>query len=137
MSRKSDLIDSLDAFTRSYIECMLWSTNDYADDSGGEPLDRNYSVDDLTIKTLRQIIADCKDFREMCSQSKDLPDGSDPLDSAGGDEQNGHDFWLTREGHGAGFWDRGYRKDVSDALCKAAKSFGGFDLSVWRGKIHG
>ena len=22
-------------------------------------------------------------------------------------EQAGHDFWLTRNGHGAGFWDRG------------------------------
>lgn len=30
----------------------------------------------------------------------------------------GHDFWLTRNGHGAGFWDRGLG-DAGEALTKA------------------
>lgn len=34
-------------------------------------------------------------------------------------EQIGHDFWLTREGHGTGFWDRGFKYgDVLTSICK-------------------
>lgn len=41
-------------------------------------------------------------------------------------EQAGHDFWLTRNGHGAGFWDRsddtyfGYQ----DFFTKTSKTYG-------------
>lgn len=37
--------------------------------------------------------------------------------------QCGHDFALTRNGHGAGFWDRGYG-DVGDRLTDAARAYG-------------
>jgi len=36
---------------------------------------------------------------------------------------HGVDFWLTRNGHGAGFWDRGYG-DAGDKLTDLAQSFG-------------
>ena len=45
------------------------------------------------------------------------------LDKAGDDEQNGHDFWLTRRRHGAGFWDRGYGDSVGEILTKIAQMF--------------
>lgn len=35
-------------------------------------------------------------------------------------EQCGHDFWLTRNGHGAGFWDRGLG-DIGEMLTTACK----------------
>lgn len=35
----------------------------------------------------------------------------------------GHDFYLTREGHGAGFWDRGLG-DLGDYLTRIADSYG-------------
>jgi hypothetical protein len=41
------------------------------------------------------------------------------LAAAGTDRQNGHDFMLTRAGHGAGFWDRGCPKEIGEALTKA------------------
>jgi len=31
-------------------------------------------------------------------------------------EQIGHDFWLTRNGHGSGFWDRQYDNDPAETL---------------------
>lgn len=37
--------------------------------------------------------------------------------------QIGHDLWLTRNGHGAGFWDRGLGQ-LGDSLTTAAKSIG-------------
>ena len=37
--------------------------------------------------------------------------------------QHGGDFYLTRNRHGAGFWDRGYG-DVGKQLTEAAKIYG-------------
>jgi hypothetical protein len=42
-------------------------------------------------------------------------------------ESLGHDFWLTRNRHGAGFWDRGLG-ELGERLTKAAQSFGESDL---------
>lgn len=46
-----------------------------------------------------------------------------------GPVQAGHDFWLTRNGHGAGFWDRDLGS-VGDALTAAAHVWGPIDLYV-------
>jgi len=42
------------------------------------------------------------------------------------EEQAGHDFWLTRNGHGVGFWDREelYGKSSAETLTKIAQRFG-------------
>lgn len=119
----------LDAFTTAYLECALWSSNDNSDDSGGNPLDDNYGLDDLSLETLQSAIDDCRSFQE--SEADDLAEAG--LD----DEQAGHDFWLTRNGHGAGFWDRGLGA-VGDRLSKASKPYGSVDLYVGDdGKVYG
>jgi hypothetical protein len=38
--------------------------------------------------------------------------------------QMGHDFWLTRNGHGSGFWDRDGHDNNKEALTDLAKAFG-------------
>lgn len=44
------------------------------------------------------------------------------------DEQIGHDLWLTRGGHGAGFWDRGLPNgDKLTEICKLSEFHG----EVW------
>lgn len=42
--------------------------------------------------------------------------------------QAGHDFWLTRNGHGAGFWDRGLG-GLGDQLTEACRPYG--EVSLW------
>jgi hypothetical protein len=50
----------------------------------------------------------------------------------------GHDFWLTRNGHGAGFWDGDWPKEAGDRLTKACEEFGEFDLYIGDdGMIYG
>lgn len=44
-------------------------------------------------------------------------------------EEVGHDFWLTRNGHGTGFWDRGLGA-VGTMLSCASEMFGSVDLYV-------
>jgi hypothetical protein len=59
---------------------------------------------------------DCRDFENACAtleiNLRDYPA-----------EQVGHDLWLTRNGHGAGFWDRpevyGSRADLFTSMARA------------------
>lgn len=107
-----------------YIECALWASCD----ENGEPLD-NYGVSDIHPDTLAQMEADCDAFLALIDELEINHDDWS-------DEQMGHDFWLSRNGHGAGFWDRGF--ESGGALHKAAKSFGSFDLYVGDdGMIYG
>lgn len=103
----------MDTFTQSYIETALWSSLD--DDN--EPLDMNYGIENFSPETLATIEMDCKTFQEKYA---------DLLSKAGDEKQNGHDFWLTRNGHGAGFWDREYPKEVSEPLTEVCKWNGEF-----------
>lgn len=118
--------DDKKRFLDAYIECALWSSTDNADDSGGEPLDKNYDADDLAPECLAEFKRDCEGFQE--ANADDLA-SLDP-------EQSGHDFWLTRNGHGAGFWDRGLG-ELGERLSKASKVYGSVDLVIGSdGKIH-
>lgn len=115
-------------FFDAYVECALWSSIDNADDSGGSPLDDNYGPEDIAPDTLAEMRRDCDNFCE--SEAADL------AASGLSEEQQGHDFWLTRNGHGAGFWDRGIGA-VGNRLSKAAKVYGGVDLYIGDdGKVH-
>jgi hypothetical protein len=42
----------------------------------------------------------------------------------------GHDFWLTRNRHGAGFWDGDYPADLGRRLTDSAHAWGEVDLYV-------
>ena len=128
--------DQFESFRDAYIRTMLWSTNDESDESGGPPLDENYSADDLTDEALDRIEAECKAFlyRVGCYiDAEPDPRFGPDFDRWG---RAGHDFWLTRCGHGAGFWD-GDWKVYGDMLTKASNSFGNIDPMVGDdGKIY-
>lgn len=118
----------LGPFVRSYLECALWSTCDESTPEGGEPFDKNYTVDDIDKDSVDRAIVECDDF--MTKHSELLLD-------AGDDEANGHDFWLTRNQHGAGFWSRDYDEKIGKALTEAAHSYG--ERNMYLGddnKIH-
>ena len=55
-----------------------------------------------------------------------------------GPELGGHDLWLTRNGHGAGFWDRDdcLPEEARDRLTAAAKKYGEVYLSANDGAIY-
>lgn len=112
-----EIIMNKETILKHYLICALWSSVD--DD--GEPLDSVYSIDDISAQTVKQMQNELNDFIES---NEDLL-----IESGQSDEQIGHDFWLTRNGHGAGFWDRGLGA-VGDELSKASKSYGSADLYV-------
>ena len=112
-----------DTFLDAYIACALWSSNDESTDDGGNPMDRNYGSEDISPETMTAMRANCAKFET---------ENNDKLIDANGDlwpSMAGHDFWLTRNGHGAGFWDGDWPKH-GDALTEASKAFGECNLYV-------
>ncbi|MCP3017426.1 hypothetical protein [Cupriavidus basilensis] len=106
----------IETFIEAYIECALWSSTD----ADGDPLDNYASPEDIAPETLAKMREDCVDFYAANEQA--LEDWAD-------DSQAGHDFWLTRNRHGAGFWDRG-RGALGQRLTDAAHVYGSVDLYV-------
>ncbi len=111
----SDTVE--DPMLRHYLVTALWASNDESTEAGGEPLDKNHGIQDFTAEAMNKAKADCESFTQKAG---DLTAGVDP-------EQVGHDFFLTRNGHGAGFWDRPELyggKENADKLTALAKQFG-------------
>ena len=126
----------LDDFTKAYIECALWSTNDNSTPEGGEPLDRNFSEEDIHPDTLQEITEDCRIFQER-NEDDILSGPLSPHEPYTASIQAGHDFWLTRNHHGAGFWDGDWPEPAATRLDKACQEAG--DVSLYIGdddKIH-
>lgn len=113
----------LNKFSTAYLTCALWTNDD--DAPGGMDYRKTGRPKDLMEKihpaSLARAIADCEKFQS---------ENSAVLALAGDDKQNGHDFWLTRNGHGAGFLDRGYGESVSAALTESAERFGEINCSI-------
>jgi len=124
-----------DDFTTSYIETALWSESDESDESGGEPFDANYSSDDIADEAISEMARDCEKFQKeyghLWAELEGVRGGYSVEASAG------HDFWLTRNGHGAGFWDGDWPEEVGEALTKASEKFGACNLYLGNdGKIY-
>ncbi len=72
-------------FIDAYLECAVWAD-----------LEEGETHTEWSQEALQQAHRDCNQF--IAENTDDLQNGSA--------EQAGHDLWLTRNGHGAGFWDR-------------------------------
>lgn len=101
-------------FYRSYVETALWSSTD----DNGEPLDQ---VDaELADQTKKKMEVDCRRF--YVENKDDIETGDVSM--------AGHDFWLTRNGHGSGFWDGDWPEEIADRLTASSKRFGEANLYV-------
>ena len=90
--------DNLNEFQRGYVECALWTY----DGNDGE---NDIAIEDFDSATIEQMIKDCKQFYQDNARNliRLFENQSVPYSRS----QAGHDFWLTRNRHGSGFWDRG------------------------------
>ena len=129
--------EGLDEFMSAYIEAALWSSTD----DNGEPLDKNHGSESLAPETSARMRTDCAAFLNHCLGGRllgiaerleaegkwSLPGGVNCSVRA----YAGHDLWLSRNGHGCGFWDGDWpQKGIAEGLDKLAQEFGSFDLYV-------
>ena len=122
-----------DPFMNAYLECIAFTEEsmleeewermreeleaDSDEEESNLPDYFEWSYSDIDTKSLKEIIADCEGFMDECVEA-DID-----LEEDWGLEQAGHDFWLTRNGHGAGFWDRG-KGALGNKLSEMAKVYG-------------
>lgn len=124
--------EQIDLITKHYLICALWSSSD--DD--GAPLDQGRDLDDIAEETKAKAREDVTDFLGLLEREEVVWSDHWTL------EQFGHDFWLTRNGHGAGFWDRyGVNNESGHAMGKTldkwAETMGSVDFYVGDdGKVH-
>lgn len=119
-----------EAVFQAYVECALFTCS--IEDELGAKLERpadtsfdraGYGPDDLATEALDSMRADVADFLEGAPN-----DALEFWAAEHGDGAIGHDFWLTRNGHGSGFWDRwagGTRGDAyGQVLAEMARPYG-------------
>lgn len=99
----------MDRFTKSYLETILWAE---LDPDTGEVFDEKFGFSDFSADAVEIAIKDCTNFQ--------LQNADDLIDID--DAEAGHNFWLTRRGHGAGFWDMNLGR-VGERLTAAAHSY--------------
>ncbi|KAB2661441.1 hypothetical protein F9K91_24905 [Brucella tritici] len=117
-------------FIASFLNAALWSS--LGDDA---PLDATHDICDFAPETRERLENDCHTFYDAnhphvhCLGAPLASDFGGPI--AGREAaMAGHDFWLTRCGHGAGFWDGDWPEPHASILDKASKAFGNIDLYV-------
>ena len=141
--------ETFDAFTQAYLEAAMWTLTDsyrecqvcdyttHGDEDcancgpAGDMRERTESCDhlglhDIAPTALESARQDCARFQRDCEYL---------LKHAGTDEQNGHDFWLTRNRHGAGYWDRGYHERIGGQLSDTCEAYGQVDWYVGDDKL--
>ena len=118
----------------SYLEALVWTGRlDYMTappEFNGEPLvsasalDRLVAVDEVPDSIRETAKGQVNAFLDMIEPK--LEDYPNSIELTA--ERLGHDFCLTRNGHGAGFWDRGLGH-LGEYLTEASKSFGTHEVS--------
>lgn len=107
----------MDRLVRAYLETALWSSTSMEDDT---PLDDKYSADDFTDEAKEEAKSDVYRFIDTFAEKMNATIYDYNLN----DELVVHDLWLTRNRHGAGFWDGDYPEEIEDVLTDMAHAFG-------------
>lgn len=114
-----------------YKECALWSS---CDEDGLSYDNSTYANLELSPELEKRFSNDCTRFWAAYIPILHR------YDYTSGDfepSQVGHDFWLTRNGHGSGFWDGDWPKGLGAELTLLAKTFGAHDLYIGdNGKLY-
>jgi hypothetical protein len=142
MGALSDLIEEIEHVLKGYVEAMLWA-NAVCDIEGCEDraagsdcehsngAEKKFSLSDFSDADQTSMRDDVEDFvlGNLADFRKYLEEREyDPSQGTVAD-YFGHDFALTRNGHGAGFWDRGLGR-LGDRLSEASKVYGSSDIYI-------
>ena len=118
--------DTLDML-HGYLTCALWCEN----------LDGDFSIDQVTKASYKLAEDDIREFIFLVGlvPRKALIDRAvGGVSSRIRDSAMGHDLWLTRNGHGAGFWDGDWAEPYASIMTDAAKMLG--ERNVWTTRNH-
>ena len=115
-----------------YLATLLWSEAD----EDGNPLDQTVDLSDLPEAIWDEAATDLQEFADYCLEAI----GHDPFEVfEAGDVA--HNFCLSRNGHGAGFFDGSWligERELNQELQVCAKTFGTYGLAAFEedGKLE-
>lgn len=120
MKKLMDFDAQLEAFTKGYEAALFWSSTGEAD---GETVNldeypASTQASDHSRSACRAFLA--ANYSDVCAAAQEYPFSPEH----NGFELAGHDFALTRNGHGAGFWDGDLPEELGSRLTVAAKAAG-------------
>ena len=120
-------IETIEQGFYSTLAWCTWESPDFADMQGLDEIPDTVTIDDETINKLITDIV--REFIERCPIDliKDYLENSSVKKYWNTLHAFGQDLYLTSEGHGAGFWDRGI--DSGDALTELSKKCN--TIHVW------
>ena len=114
----------------SYIECAIWASDCWErleEDGNPTPFDELEDCAGLSDSAKAIMQSELSNFHARAEEIIDSKDWQEMGIKLPSDSEIAHDFWLTRNGHGAGFWDRGMG-ELGDRLTELAESHGGRQL---------
>lgn len=98
-------------------------------DDDGVPLDANYRIEDFDKESLDKLYNEYQKFVSVVEKqiTEEIGDNWDCIDdfydlAQPTLNQTEYDYILTRNSHGAGFWDGDWAPEVSEILADAARS---------------
>lgn len=116
----------MNKITLSYFGTALWSSTM----DNGSPFDKKYSEKDFHPDSVKKAEDEISDFLSLLEAENILWEEEITEKNFGGD------FWLTRNRHGTGFWDRGLG-NLGKKLTEWAQSYGSSDVYLGDdGKVH-
>lgn len=92
-----------------YLEAALWTEEERI---GQEYKNLDFNVHNFTEDAEIDVYEDIRKFISGLSEKTVAFLKSDGIEPS----QIGHDLWLTRNGHGAGFWDRGLDEEIEEDI---------------------
>jgi hypothetical protein len=144
--------DQINVILRGYLACALWTEeeelnplpdepeddeDDYDDEDEMDRLVRTtanpqvqqqhqgYTVDSFTDDSKIQAYLDIKKFLGLAGEEAVWYMVADQ-----GFERLGHDIWLTRNHHGAGFFDHSFDDEIEQPLINAGHALGEIQIHV-------
>jgi len=120
--------DELEDAVEGYLECAGWLVNDH-ELATDEEREQGYEGDHREGPFTQDAYESARGALTEFVWALDDPDDVRAYLHAAETEGRplagvlGHDLWLTRNGHGAGFWDRGLG-ELGERLSEAARSLG-------------
>lgn len=107
-------------------QTMLWQAGEMMDENGEmttQMWDERFDEADLSDEARERVVEDFTAFMDNVTDGDLLAYEAAGQTSA----QMIHDYWLTRNRHGGGFWDRGLG-ELGKRLTDLAQSNGTYDL---------
>jgi hypothetical protein len=124
-------LEQISEVAKHYILAAIW-----ADAPEGTQPRASQETQEEAFRQCAKFIMECGPLFDAAMARFERGYGTHP-DAGSAEAAFGHDFWLTRQGHGVGFWDRKeLGKELGQALTDAAHARREANYEFYRGWFY-